>query len=135
MNFVYFLQLAATQLWLPFLIFFIIGNRRLRGVAPITFAGLLVFGLAPLVGAQVLRTLSSSAAGSALISKVGSAWFTFHGGFLLLALPTGWLAWRRLRGLARDYREKKFSDAQLLARTFWLMFVATQALQLAVSTA
>lgn len=133
MNFVYFFQLAANQLWLPFLIFFIIGNRRLRGVAPITFAGMLIFGLAPLAGAQLLRTISSTASGSALISEVGSAWLTFHGGFLLLALPTGWLGWRRLHTLARRYREKKFSDAQLLAHTFWLVFVATQALQLAIS--
>src|SRR5512132_3957677 len=34
MNFVYFLQLTGHQLWLPFLIFLLIGNRRLRGVAP-----------------------------------------------------------------------------------------------------
>ena len=44
---------------------------------------------------------------------------------MLIALPVGWLAWLRLRKLASDYEAKRFSDAQLLARTWWLMLVVT----------
>ena len=44
LNFVTFFQFAALTLWLPALLGLATGARRLRGVAPITFAGLLVFG-------------------------------------------------------------------------------------------
>jgi hypothetical protein len=44
---------------------------------------------------------------------------------MLIALPVGWLAWLRLRRLASDYEAKRFSDAQLLARTWWLMLVVS----------
>jgi hypothetical protein len=49
----------------------------------------------------------------------------------LLALPTGWFAWLRLKAVARAYENKRLSDAQLLARTWWLMFVASIAITLA----
>uniref|UniRef100_UPI0035593F92 hypothetical protein n=1 Tax=Piscinibacter sp. TaxID=1903157 RepID=UPI0035593F92 len=51
-------------------------------------------------------------------------------GFIVLALPAGLLAWRRLKALARDYEAKRFSDAQLLARTWWLLIVANNAVEL-----
>ena len=54
-----------------------------------------------------------------------------NAGFFLLALPTGWFAWSRLKTVARAYENKRLSDAQLLARTWWLMFVASIAITLA----
>ena len=53
LNFVVFLQFAAHTLWLPLLLGLASGARRVRGVAPIVLAGLLVFGLAPLLGARL----------------------------------------------------------------------------------
>jgi len=38
-------------------------------------------------------------------------------------LPAGWLAWTRLRQVARGYTRKRFSDAQLLSRTWWLIVI------------
>jgi hypothetical protein len=125
MNFVVFFQYAALALWLPMLLGLATGARRVRGVAPIVFAGLLVFGLAPLLGMRLTQWLTGSQTGAAwVLSGPG-----LDTGFILLALPVGVLAWRRLRTLARDYDAKRFSDAQLLARTWWLLVVAGNAVE------
>ena len=125
MNFVVFFQFAALTLWLPMLLGLATGARRVRGVAPIVFAGLLVFGLAPLLGVHLTQWLTGSQAGAAwVLSGPG-----LDTGFILLALPVGLLAWRRLKTLARDYDAKRFSDAQLLARTWWLLVVAGNAVE------
>ncbi|MEO8081639.1 MAG: hypothetical protein ABI641_13990, partial [Caldimonas sp.] len=126
MNFVVVFRLAALDLWLPILLGLAIGAKRVRGVAPLVFSGLLVFGLAPFLGAQLTQWLTST--------EVGATWvLTAAGletGFFLIALPAGLLAWWRLKRLARDFEAKRFSEAQLLARTWWLLMVASQAVQL-----
>ena len=45
------------------------------------------------------------------------------------SLPVGLLAWWRLKALARAYEAKRFSDAQLLAHSWWLVFVAVYAVE------
>lgn len=126
MNFVIFFQFAAATLWLPLLLGLATGVRRVRGVAPIVLAGLLVFGLAPLLGARLTQWLAGTHTGSEwLMSGPG-----IDTGFILIALPVGLLAWWRLKALARGYEAKRFSDAQLLARTWWLLVVAVDAIEL-----
>ena len=125
-NFVLFFQFAAVTLWLPILLGLATGARRVRGVAPITFAGLLVFGLAPYFGMRLTQAFAGTRAGSELV-------LSFTGldtGFVLLALPIGLLAWRRLKSLAQDYEAKRFSDVQLLAHTWWLLIVAVSVVEL-----
>jgi hypothetical protein len=51
-------------------------------------------------------------------------------GVIVLALPIGMLAWWRLKALARAYEAKRFSDAQLLAHSWWLLLVAVEAMTL-----
>jgi hypothetical protein len=51
-------------------------------------------------------------------------------GVVLLTLPVGLLAWQRLKALARAYDLKHFSDAQLLAHTWWLLVVVQSAVVL-----
>ncbi len=126
MNFPLFLQFAALTLWVPLLLGLATGARRVRGVAPITFAGLLVFGLAPLLGLRLTQWLTGTPWGAAWVMS-GTGLDT---GFIVLALPAGLLAWRRLKALARDYEAKRFSDAQLLARTWWLLIVANNSVEL-----
>ena len=121
----YFAGLAATQLWEPFLLLLATGAKKLRGVAPITFAGLLVFGLAPLVGSKLTQAIAATESGGAWMLRLG-----LNGVFVLVALPVAYLAWWRLRSLAEAYEKKRFSDAQLLARTWWLMFVAVTGIEL-----
>ena len=126
LNFLLFFQLAAATLWLPILLGAAIGIRRVRGVAPLTFATLLVFALAPLLGVRVTQWL------------LGTRWsidWVFSGpgidaGIVVLALPVGLLAWWRLKALARRYEAKRFSDAQLLAHSWWLLLVVTHAITL-----
>ncbi|MGL6110927.1 MAG: hypothetical protein ACRC2B_12615, partial [Rubrivivax sp.] len=125
MNFVVFFQFAALTLWLPMLLGLATGARRVRGVAPITFAGLLVFGVAPLLGLRITQWLSGTQSGAAwVLSGPG-----LYSGFILIALPMGLLAWWRLKALARRYEAKRFSDAQLLAGTWWLLIVASEAVE------
>ena len=122
----YFLQFAAVEWSVPLLLLLATGGRRLRGVAPITLAGLLAFGLAPLIGARLTAWAASTEFGSPWLLTAG-----LNAGFFLVALPTGWFAWSRLKAVARAYENKRLSDAQLLARTWWLMFVASIAITLA----
>ncbi len=120
LNLVAFFQLAAYQLWLPALLGAVIGLRRVRGVAPLAFAGLLVFATAPLLGVEVTKWLLGRAWSSGwVLSGPG-----FDAGTVVLALPVGVLAWWRLKALARGYEAKRFSDAQLLAHSWWLVVVA-----------
>ena len=92
MNFVLFFQLAALTLWAPMLLGLATGARRVRGVAPITFAGLLVFSLGPLLGLRLTQWLTGTQAGAGwVLSGTG-----LDTGFIVLALPVGLLAWRRL---------------------------------------
>ncbi|MDM0047940.1 hypothetical protein [Variovorax sp. J22R115] len=128
-RFLDFLQLAAVVLALPMFLILGSGVSRFRGVVPITFAGLLVFGTAPFLGVQATRALADSHAGGALI--LGSyglfGHLAWHLTFLAVAVPVGWVAWKRLHVLARAYEHKRFSDVQLLARAWWLMLVASVA--------
>lgn len=115
-----FFDIARNQLWMAGLFWLFSWPVRLRGVVPITFAALLVFGLAPLAGSRLTAALAATDFGTPWVMTLG-----LDGVFMLIALPVGWLAWLRLRRLAGDYEAKRFSDAQLLARTWWLMLVVT----------
>lgn len=122
----YFLLFVAIQWSAPLLLLLATGSRKLRGVAPITLAGLLTFGLAPLFGSRLTAWAASTVTGGGWLLSIGT-----NAGFFLLALPTGWFAWRRLKAVAQAYESKRISDGQLLARTWWLMFVASLAITLA----
>ena len=124
LNFIAFLQLAGVTLALPLLLLLATGARRVRGVAPIVLAALLLFGLAPQLGMRLTVWLSGT--------QTGARWLLLSGlgldiGFVLLALPVGLIAWWRLKALARGYEAKRFSDVQLLLRTWWLLVVAVEA--------
>ena len=124
-----FFQMAWNQLWMAGLFWLMSWPVRLRGVAPITFAALLVFGLAPFAGTRLTFLLAGTEFGTPWVLKLG-----MNGVFMLIALPVGWLAWLRLRRLASDYEAKCFSDVQLLARTWWLILVATVGLEMITAT-
>ena len=115
-----FLDLAWNQLWMVGIFWLLSWPVRLRGVVPITFAALLLFGFGPLLGARLSAALAATEFGTPWVMRLG-----LNGVFLLIALPVGWLAWLRLRRLAADYEAKRFSDSQLLARMWWLMLVVT----------
>jgi hypothetical protein len=123
-NVIVFLQYAGLTLWLPLVLAAALGARRVRGVAPFAFAGLLVFALAPLLGIRVTQALGGMQWSAGWVLEGG-----IHVGALVLALPVGLLAWWRLKALARGYDAKRFSDAQLLAHSWWLMFVAVHAVE------
>lgn len=113
-------DIAWNQLWMAGLFWLMSWPSRLRGVVPITFAAVLVFAAAPFAGSRLTAVLAATEVGTPWVYTLG-----LNGVFMLIALPVGWLAWLRLRKLAADYEAKRFSDAQLLARTWWLMLVVT----------
>ncbi|MFZ2972701.1 MAG: hypothetical protein WA049_08685 [Ferribacterium limneticum] len=115
-----FFDIAWNQLWMAGLFWLLSWPTRLRGVVPITFAALLVFAAAPFAGSRLTAVLAATEVGTPWVYTLG-----LNGVFMLIALPVGWLAWLRLGKLAADYETKRFSDAQLLARTWWLMLVVT----------
>lgn len=125
-NFVLFLQLAAVTLPLPLALLLASGARRVRGVAPIVLAALLVFALAPLFGLRLTTWLTGTHGGAQWV-LAGPGLDT---GFVLLALPLGLLAWWRLKRVARAFEAKRFSEAQLLLRTWWLLVVAVEVVDL-----
>jgi hypothetical protein len=129
LNVIPFFQLAAIFSSIPLLLLLASGSGRLRGVVPITFAGLLVFGLAPILGSRLTQALAQSHTGTELLLSTVSS-VGLHAAFIVFALPTGWFAWKRLQTVARNYEAKQFSDAQLLARAWWLMFIASIALEI-----
>jgi hypothetical protein len=117
---------------LPMLLILGSGLARLRGVVPITLAGLLVFGTAPYLGSRATEALvRSHGGGNLVLASVGvfGRW-AWYASFVLIALPIGWVAWTRVRALARAYEAKRFSDVQLLARAWWLLFVVLLGLEL-----
>jgi hypothetical protein len=133
LNVLPFFQLAAVFSSVPLLLLIASGSGKLRGVVPITFAGLLVFGLAPVLGSRGTQLLAQSRAGSEFLLATIST-FHLHAVFLAFALPTGWIAWKRLQRLGAQYEAKRFSDVQLLARAWWLMFLAALLLEILAKT-
>jgi hypothetical protein len=116
-----FLYLAASQMWLVALFWLTTWPPKIRGVAPITFVAIMLFALGPFIGSRIGNPLGE-------LPSMG-----LNGMFVLMALPAGWLAWMRLRQLARGYERKLFSDAQLLSRTYWLMLVVNTGFIIAVA--
>lgn len=66
-----FLQLTALNSVAPLLVMLATALPRVRGVAPMTFVGLLVFSLAPLGGSQLTRELATTATGGELVLNAG----------------------------------------------------------------
>jgi len=118
LNGLFFLQLTGLNVFAPLVVIAVTALPRVRGVAPMTFVGLLVFSLAPLGGSQLTSALARTGVGSELVLNGGLAV-----GFILLALPTGWLAWRCLAATARAFETKRLSEGELLVNVWWVMFV------------
>ena len=119
LNGLIFLQLTALNAVAPLVVMVVTALPRVRGVAPMTFVGLLVFSLAPLGGSQLTRALAMTRTGSELVVNAGLSI-----GFVLLALPTGWVAWRCLAATARAFETKRVADSEVLVNVWWVMFVS-----------
>jgi hypothetical protein len=133
LNFFLFFAAAGVILVFPLLLLMASGSSRLRGVVPIIFAALIVFGLAPWVGYWLVFVLMQTTLGQhGLLATVG--FFGVHAPFLLLAVPVGFVAWKRMHAIAASYAAKRLSDALLLSRTWWLMFVAVIAFDLILNS-
>lgn len=133
LNFLIFFQMAGALLLLPVLLLLASGSSRLRAVVPMIFAALLVFGAAPWAGSWLVFVLIQTKMGlEGLLSTVEVV--GIYAPFLLLVIPVGLVAWQRMHALSAAYVSKRFSDAQLLSRMWWLMLVAVIAFDLILSS-
>jgi hypothetical protein len=121
-NALYSLQFAAISLGLPLSVAFATGIRKIRGVAPVVLALMAVLGLVPLFGARALRFLEAPDRRGMLLDVAPEA--VMYLTFFLLAPAAGWVAWKALKTLSHCYEAKWFSDSQLIANMWWLIFVA-----------
>jgi hypothetical protein len=118
----------AIEVVPPLAVIVATGTRKLRPVMPLVLAGLLVFSF----GAFALQTgfvsLLASAPLRGLLLAFPHADVVW---FMLAALPVAYACWLALRGLARAYEAKAFSDTQFLADTWWLIAAFSTSVTLA----
>jgi hypothetical protein len=132
LNLLSWFQLAAVLLAPMAVLLLLSTPRRIRQVVPMLFGALVLFALAPFLGALALDALLRQEAAVGLVALAGGVPLR-HAVFVLLALPAGALVAWRLRALAAAHRAKAFSDRQLLARAWWLMLVGAQVMLLVSS--
>lgn len=115
-----FLQFLAVKASIPLLIILFTSGTRIRSVAPLVLAGLLVFSFSNLAaGSALIVALDSAAIRNALLTL--GAFGGYNAWYLLAALPIGYACWQGLRWLGRRYERKVFSDGQLLIDAWWLI--------------
>lgn len=115
-----FLQFLAVKASVPFLIILVTSGARIRSVAPLVLAGLLVFSFSNLAaGSALIVALDSAAVRDTLLSL--GAFGGYNAWYLLAALPIGYACWLGLRWLGSRYERKLFSDGQLLMDAWWLI--------------
>jgi hypothetical protein len=113
------LELFVRQIWLPYTIILLTGNRRLRPVSPLVLAGLLTFSFGTL--------FTRDAYVAAVQANPGAPWLLFPGSnsyslwYFIAALPIGYACWLGIRAVARGYDRKHFSDIQLLVDSWWVI--------------
>ena len=128
-----FLLLLLITAWLPFMIIFVTSGRRIRSIAPVVLAMLLLFSIG--------NFATDNAVGAALESEALRPWIISlgvhvknYGWYLLAAIPTGYVCWQALRWVSRHYERKAFSDAQLFVDAWWVIVTLSFAVpQAAVS--
>lgn len=112
-SFLYFLILQAS---LPAFVILIASSRRIRGVSPLALAALLVFTFSSVAAREIFVSLVDVGGLHKVLLAIGINWW-----FMFLTVPVGYLCWRLLALLNSRYRRKSFSDAQLVADSFWLI--------------
>jgi hypothetical protein len=122
-----FLALEALP---PLAVVAITGGRKLRPVAPLVLAGLLVFSFSALLLQAAFLSLVSSPSLRGLVLGFAHSDVVW---FMLASLPVAWGCWLALRGLARAYAGKAFSDAQLVVDSWWLIAAFSTTVTLAGS--
>jgi hypothetical protein len=132
LNLLVWFQLAGALLAPVGALLLLSTPRRIRQVVPMLFGALVLFALAPFMGARAFDALLAQEAAVGLLASAGGVQLR-HAVFVALALPAGWLVARRLRALAAAHQAKAFSDMQLLARAWWLMLVGAQVMGLVAS--
>jgi hypothetical protein len=113
------LEFFARQIWLPYLIILLTGNRRVRPVSPLVLAGLLVFSFSTLFARSLYIDAAETYPDAIWLQFPGSNSYSFW--YLIAALPIGYACWLGIRWVARAYDLKRFSDVQLLVDSWWII--------------
>jgi hypothetical protein len=115
-NLLSFLALLALEASLPALIIMIASSRRIRGVSPLALSALLVFTFSSVAARESFVTLVDAGGLRKPLLTIGLNWW-----FMIATVPIGYLCWRLLVLLNAGYRNKSFSDIQLVVDSFWLI--------------
>jgi hypothetical protein len=113
------LEFFSKQIWLPYSIILLTGNRRLKPVSPLVLAGLLVFSFATLFARNLYIAAVETYPDAVWLQFPGSNSYSFW--YLIAALPIGYVCWLGIRLVARGYDRKRFSDIQLLVDSWWVI--------------
>ena len=108
----------------PLVLVLLTGWRRVRAVMPLALASTLLFGFGSMAFREALvRAFNHSAARTVLLklAVITNTNVSYYGLFMIVALPIGWLAWQLLKGVARGYAHKQFSNVQLVVDCWWVV--------------
>src|ERR1043166_3370428 len=122
-------RLLALLATVPLTLLLLTGSRRLRAVVPITLAGSLVFCAVLWLAFWVTFLVwARQLVPKVWLQRVG------HSGvlFLVTFVAGGAVAWFLLRGLARLYERKWYSDRQLLVDSWSVIIILFTYAQLGV---
>lgn len=112
----WFLRFLLVTTWLPFLLMVITGLPRLRAVAPLSMLGALALVLGPALALEWAQRAAFGGPGAEVLLRIGLV-----GTVGLGLIPGAALAFLAIRAVARLYRDKRFSDLQLLTDSWWLL--------------
>jgi hypothetical protein len=135
-NVVSYIQFTIINAGVPALVIALTSMRRLRPVAPVAIAALLVFGFGSLAFQHLLVSmfnLPSIAGGLLEVATWIGTQAVLVALFLLASIPVGYFCWRVLQWISGLYESKAFSDWQLLIDS-WYVLWTFEAVQLLAST-
>jgi len=111
-------QILALTALPPLAIVLVSCTRRLRPVAPLVLAGLLIFSFGALaIQNAFIRAFDVARLRSPLLT------LGYTPLFLLASLPMGYLCWKAQGWLGKRHRTKRSSDTQLLVDAWWLIAI------------
>lgn len=112
----WFLQFLLLTTWLPFLLMVITGLPRLRAIAPLALVSALALVLGPALALEWAQAAAFGGPGGEVLLRIG-----LTGTIALGLVPGAGLAFVAIRAIAGLYRDKHFSDLQLLTDSWWLL--------------
>jgi hypothetical protein len=115
-----YLSFLLVQAGPPFLAMLATSNRKLRPVAPLVFAGLLLFSACSLGFYRLFLALFDNPATRRIVFRAEAIEWVWP---MVTALPAGYACLAAMRLIGRAFHRKTFSDIQLVLDLWWVIAV------------